>query len=284
MNNNISGDYACIDACGNERVINCKNKKLYVLVNNKCNARCKYCVKQGEDLLFSVRQFVDTFKNINNTFDLTEVHFVGGEPTLDMNKLEQSMAAVSVINKNVKIYVHTNGAVINELSNNRYIDHIVLSRYAIKDEDNNRIFNTKTVAQLNEIIEFRDIHKIILRCNLIKGYVDNRQELVRYLEMAASLGINKVELRSLTKLNRFCKEHFVDFNTFDLQSCESFKKIDCLGNYINEKQCCRCDNYIYSTRNISIKHEHIIKKNEAAMCLMYTEDGLTAGFADELIS
>ena len=110
---------------------------------------------------------------------------------------------------------------------------------------------------------FKDKHKLHLSCNLIKGYVDNEEEIRKYLEYVSKLGICDIGLVSLMKINKYCEEHFVDFNKLDLERINNLKRTRWYCNSLDKMSCsCKCENYLYMAENynlLSVYHRQAIK-------------------------
>lgn len=119
---------------------------MYVVLTRKCNAHCEFCEFNKGKNEISVNIFEDMFREITRYCDIPVLHFTGGEPTLELDKLIKISKIVKQVSPLTTISVNTNGIKLNELSEIAEVDNIALSRHALTDEENIKIFGTNTVA------------------------------------------------------------------------------------------------------------------------------------------
>lgn len=282
--NNIGfKEYYCKDKFGNRDRIEYPSISLYVVMTRQCNAKCRFCEYRGLGEEVNLGIFEDTLNKILDTCDIGMVHFTGGEPTLEMEKLKGLIDIIKKKDSLIQTSVNTNGTRLKELQGIETLDNISLSRHHYKDRLNQEIFGIKSVPTLDDIESFEDKTKIHLSCNLIKGYIDSSEQVLNYLEHAAKLGINNVGFVGLMDINSYCKEKFIDFADIEPQQSEVFTKTRCFSNIseTTNEVCCKCSNYLYTSKDfklISMYNRHAIKNNEIADYLVYENNILKQGF------
>ena len=109
-------------------IVNSNNKKIYISLApvTKCNLRCKYCfANYGGNNINEKKEFdsvtlekiADYFINtFNEVYDFRLDFLSGGEPLLDVKLLEETLKIFrkKFINKNLEIFLCTNGTLLNE--------------------------------------------------------------------------------------------------------------------------------------------------------------------------
>lgn len=283
MTNIIFKDKCCINKYGEQQEITDKQIALYVILTRKCNVNCKFCEYHNGTSEVDISKFEETLKWLLNFCNITTVHFTGGEPTLEIDKLKQLCKIIKQSDKLITTSVNTNGTRLKELENIKELDNIALSRHAVDDKENREIFRSNLVPTAEDIRDFKDKHKLHLSCNLIKGYIDSEEKILQYLEFASTLGINDIGLVSLMNINEFCNKHYIDFGSLNVRETERLIKSKCFKNISDEtgKICCKCENYLYRASNmnlISMYHRYAIKNNEIADYLVYENNVLKQGF------
>ncbi len=100
-------------------------------------------------------------------------------------------------------------------------------------------------------------HQLQFRCNLIKNYIDSKEEVFKFLNWANDVGMNDIGLVSLMPVNEYSKENFIYFHIKDLIGDNFFltKKWERTGGG------CECFNYIYTPeenfrRPIKVYHKN----------------------------
>lgn len=279
----------CLNKYNEQHNITDNQIALYVVLTRKCNINCKFCEYHSGISEIDVAKFEDTLKRLLRICNITTVHFTGGEPTLELDKLKQLCRIIKHQDKLITTSVNTNGTRLKELEDICELDNIALSRHAVDDSENIEIFRSNLVPMSEDIKGFKDKHKLHLSCNLIKGHIDSEEKILQYLEFASTLDINDIGLVSLMNINDFCNKHYVDFKSINIKETERLKKSRCFKN-ISEKTgkiCCKCENYLYRASNmnlVSMYHRYAIKNNEIADYLVYENNVLKQGFNGNKIS
>lgn len=253
---------------------------LYIVADRKCNANCDFCEFRSGISNINLEKLKNTILKLKEKFDIPIIHITGGEPTLNIEKFKKIVDTIKSIDKTVYISVNTNGINLNELIGIN-IDNIALSRHAISNEDNFKIFGTNNIATDKDIEKFPK-NRLHLSCNLIKGYIDSENKLIDYLNKYGNIGVYDFGFVSLMKVNEYCKKTYVNdkiFNNF--KSTRHYKNID------NEELKCECRNYLYTTNQgklVSFYKRAVIQSNlSETSYLVYENNKLRNGFSGEYI-
>lgn len=278
----------CMNQYGEQTELTENIIPLYIVTTRKCNTHCKFCTFHNGKSDIDLVKLKEAIDWLYRFCSIPTVHFTGGEPTLELEKIVQISDFVKQNDKLTTTSVNTNGTRLNDLINIESLDNIALSRHCLTDEENFEIFGSNKVPTLKQIDNFKDKYKIHLSCNLIKGYVDSYEKIIQYLENAASVGVNDTGFVSLMRVNDFCNKHFVDFSNFDIKETERFKKVRCFTNIDDETQdiCCKCENYLYMASNfklVSMYHRYAIQNDRISDYLVYEDNQLKQGFNGQVI-
>jgi len=255
----------------------------YININDVCQAQCRFCEYHTEtSRRFDMEKLILVLKELKNKgLPINKLNFSGGEPTLNFEIIEEVM---SHIDKGIYVTLNTNGYNFNELASSSIIDRlscISLSRHHYDDTINMKIFKAWTPT-LKDIEAFPFKEKLHLRCNLIKGFIDNQEEATIYIESLSKVGVYDYGFVSLMRINEFCEEHFVDYNTFNFD--QTGRTHTC---YTQErKEVCNCKNFLYYTKSGELvkmysRVNHNIKYE--ANNLVYDINKLKKGFNGEVI-
>jgi molybdenum cofactor biosynthesis enzyme MoaA len=278
----------CMNKYSEQHDIEENTTSLYIVLTRQCNVKCRFCeFRQGSSEI-DINKFQQLLSELREHCYINTVHFTGGEPTLELDKIIQICDIVKQGDKLTKTSVNTNGTMLDRLTNISNLDNIALSRHHYKDELNSEIFQSNLVPTLKDIENSNEKQKIHVSCNLIKGYIDSRKEIINYLDCLGSIGINDIGLVSLMNINNYCDEHFVDFNNLQLEldnritKTKYFRNID---DYTNEVVC-KCDNYLYTTSNlraVSVYHRYAVGNSKIADYLVYENNHIKQGFSGEIL-
>lgn len=225
-----------------------KYVNIYVKITDSCNASCKFCEYGNKDpkFKFNLKRFKQIILEIKRSYiDINKVSFTGGEPTTNLEDLQD---AISFVRRNLRatfIVVSTNGYKLNSLVpiyKKSRINSIALSRHHFHNTTNEEIFGTKSVPDFKEIQEVQKVTKNIhLSCNLIREYVDSQNKLARYMYHASKFGLYDIGFVDLMPVNEFAKSHFVDFS----KNIQLNSKLICCNFKWEYDGICKCNNYLY---------------------------------------
>jgi pyruvate-formate lyase-activating enzyme len=245
-----------------------------------CNAHCSFCEFMNTASPFNEKKYQQVLHEVKSKIKINKISFTGGEPTLNFDQFKhiyqltaQEVASAFVIN--------TNGYQLKRIFEDdeimKRIDSISLSRHHYNDQLNNEIlgFEAPTIQQIKKLPQN---HLFNLTCNLIKGYIDSKAEIYRYLEHAANLGIDYVGLVSLMPINDYCKQEYIDFESLDLVG-ERFK----LMREQNFEDYCKCYNYLYIPENVNsvirVYYKNTYRPHQMTTSLVFDGENLSVGFS-----
>lgn len=165
---------------------------LEVYLTDKCNGKCIWCVDK-DGFRPTDRASTKELLHAIGKSGKKNIILLGGEPTL-YPELHTLVKGIKLLNK--KVYVTTNGSCLHlwtttltkldglnisihhyDLNKNKDITGIKLSKHYIRQH----IRATQTR----------------LNCNLIKGYIDNKEEIYKFIEFAKEIGATKVRFSEL---------------------------------------------------------------------------------------
>lgn len=250
---------------------------LYVRVCSWCNAKCSFCVYRNGLNTFNFNKFMDILNHLKSKVEIRKISFTGGEPTSSVNLLNNLIKRVRNITP--FIVVNTNGFNIKKLLIND-INSIALSRHHYDDSKNNAIFKTKTLTKKE--IQNLDLKNLHLSCNVIKGQIDSKKEIEKYLNFAISVGVTDVGFVSLMKVNKYCEDNFVDFTTLLKKNTKNIKKY----KQWQRDEVCQCNNYVYAKKGkyALFYNRHVLKQKETCTnTLLYNGEHLISGFNNKII-
>lgn len=266
-----------------------KYVNIYVRIADKCNANCPFCVYHDKDKAFEfdIYKFNEMMSGLDAAgVKIEKVSFTGGEPTTNYSTLRACIEDVRKLSPETFIVVNTNGHALERLMElSGLIDSVSLSRHHYSRIKNENVFRTSTVPAGWMIIKANNILKNIhLSCNLIKGYIDRRSEITKYLEHAKNLGIYDVGFVSLMDVNAYTKSNFIDFSDLN---------IDIEDNIVNNKEwsnngICKCSNFLYlpqyGKKVVKFYTRHRCAQNEASESnLVYDGKFLRDNFGGKII-
>ncbi len=260
---------------------------LYIKLTDMCNAQCEMCSNRGNEKLseLDLKKLEMVIKYLDEKNLINRIGITGGEPMLNMNKLNDLLNLIYSVKKDAVVTINTNGFNIKNilyLDSKDKIEGIHISRHHYNDKINSNFFGiaTATNSDIAYMMDKLDNKRLLrLNCLLMKPYINNIVEVTKYLENAANLGIFRVGFVSLMKVNEFSKENFINFNDIFKDLPPNFCKTDKL----NDLNICECENGVYLSNSGDIV-EYYARMTKELNCeytrqLVYTSDNkLTVGF------
>ena len=187
-----------------------------------------------------------------------------------------------------ELSLNTNGYNLDKLFDSVYklYDYIQISRHHYDDKLNNKILGT-TLPTSDEIKAVTKLqthkHQIQFRTNLIKGYIDNTDEVFKFLNWSNEVGVNDIGLVSLMPINEYSKEKFIYFHIKELINDNFFLT----KKWNRNDGGCECFNYIYtpegSMNQLKVYHKNTFRPQDIVETLVYDGQNLTLGFGGEVI-
>ena len=271
--------YSCV-------IDNKKNKtgkyiNLYVQMTHICNAKCAFCSNAcGKEIeKFDKNFFFKIFDELYEKVFINKVSFTGGEPTLNSD-LYECIKYVYDKDPRILIFLDTNASNLKVLENIApFVRNIALSRHHFLDELNNEVYGikTSTAKMLKELPPLVKC-KINLRCNLIKGFIDNAKKCKEYLDWCNDIGISSVGFVKLMPYTKFAKENFVDVDITTIPGILMTKKSVNPG-------VCFCENYLYvgNKGNILIYRKETTDHTVNQNTLVLSNNKLLLGFNGKVL-
>jgi len=158
-------------------------KRLVILITNKCNMNCKYCIANRGVYKTNIKNELPNLDEIKKLLHLLldsypdgieTIQFFGGEPLLEIGYLEELIICINEVFKNKKMVlpkfsIVTNGTLLSEKTNNFFIQNNIFVTISLdglqSNHDKNRIFydNTGTYNLIHRNIKLMDpsIKKIV---------------------------------------------------------------------------------------------------------------------------
>lgn len=254
-----------------------------------CNANCQFCTYMDSAKKFNYEKFNEILTELKNKIYVRKVGFTGGEPTLNYELFSKVLKETyNILGKKTEFSVNSNGVNFKKLYQDKelmnIINHLHLSRHHYDDIKNNEILEfstlkTEEIKELQNNINNPDF--LQLSCNLIKGYIDNDDEIKKYLEFSNSVGVYRVGLVSLMPINDYSKQNFID-NNFKI-----FNTLYQTQKWTNEGYC-SCSNYIYVPDDLKNHCVKLYKKNTYNISninntLTFNGENLVYGYDDNNI-
>jgi len=265
----------------------------YIKITDACNAKCLFCSnKEMQDdghIDFDKLEYVLQYLHAKNL--INRISITGGEPLLNIDTLNKVINLIYEVIPASLVTLNTNGYNIRrvlELDNINRLEGIHISRHHYDDVINHQIF--KVDVALTEDIKFvmdklENKHLLRLNCLLANNYINNIDQVQKYLEYASQLNIFRVGFVSLMPINDYSKKHFISFNEVFSNLPSTFLSS---GHYYDH-QICECINGVYIAKNGNLI-EYYSRMTKELNCdyarqLVYTSSNkLTTGFGkDSLI-
>lgn len=257
---------------------------LYIQLTDACNAKCEFCDKPGcKDNDFDYDKFKYIFKELYNKNLIRFVSITGGEPFLNIEKLNKVIDIIHNINPNFPIGVNTNGYNLNAIKDLN-ITELHISRHHYSDIENQNVFKVKTptLEEIKSTIKQLNT-EVVFNCILQKGLIDNVNEVKKYLDIVSLTGANRVQFISMMPLTKYYNENYVDPTLIIKGLSDTIN-----DGYLYDKDICECFNLMYiSSQGIPI--EVSIKNNKQHLCsytrqFVYTaNNNLITGFSGQKI-
>jgi pyruvate-formate lyase-activating enzyme len=256
-----------------------------------CNAKCEFCTYAEDASKYDESRFIEVLEEISSKIKIRKIAVSGGEPTLYWDNFKSITLLAKKYAPDAELSMNTDGLRWLQLFNDpiyKLYDYIQLSRHHYDDTINNGIFKTNTPTS-DEIRITSELQthprQIQFRCNLIKGFVDDKEQVFKYLDWANSVGINDVGLVSLMPINKYSEDNFIHFHIKELLG-ENFKLTKQWERYGGG---CECFNYVYLPEDLRIPmkvyHKNTFMPSLVKETLVFDGQNLRMGFdtKDEII-
>jgi len=254
-----------------------------------CNSKCDFCIYHSDAEKWNWDKFHESMSEIVSKVPIRKIAISGGEPTLYWDNFVRLSEECRRYAPDCEFTVTTDGFRFEKLMTSDVVkiyDYIQLSRHHYDDRVNDSIFKSRTPTT-EDIIQYSKYktsqNQFQIRCNLIKGFIDSKEEVFRFLEWVGSVGINNVGIISLMPVNDFSKENFIKFHMKDLISDNFF-----LLKEWSYNGSCECVNYVYMSDNfdfpIRVYHKNTFKPSNMTETLVFDGSNLRIGFDGDVIN
>lgn len=263
---------------------------MYVRTTDECGANCGFCnyhcdVPHQPFRPFNLGKFKRIFEEAYKTFWINKIAFTGGEPTQNTLVIDQVVSFVNRIDPGIPMTINTNGNRLKVLLDRERIlpkiHDIALSMHYYTNKGNHKIFRSTEHATIEDVNNFSNKDKLHLRCNLIRGFIDCQDEVMKYIDRFTKMGVTDFGFVSLMEINDYCKENFVSYDEAGLTKLKGS-----LRTQWRERTGCTCENFILTTdKGVIIRYYSRLnsqpKKCESS--LVYDQDTLLDGFNGKVI-
>jgi len=261
---------------------------LFIRITDNCQANCGFCeFHYNETLYFDLQKLFSVIKELKNQgIWINKINFTGGEPMLYPDLVERIVSFVKEEKLGSQLIINTNGINFEKLDKIKdRLTSVSLSRHHYDDEKNFEIFKTDKLITKKQIDKnnFKDIFH--LRCNLIKGYIDTQEEVIKYIETFAKHNYY-FGFVSLMKINKFCEENYIDYKKLDLDNLPNSRIVYKQRRIENGIKICDCKNIVHYTNSGELvklySRANYVTDNYDSM-LVFDKDVLKLGFSNEVI-
>ena len=257
---------------------------IFVKVTNSCNINCPFCsnaCSHDPNAKFNVPKLFAIIREcLNNNIIVNRVCITGGEPSLVPHLVKSILdeASGNTFN-NIHLHLNTNGLFrrSKDLMRNPRWNSISVS---LHHYDSTKLSELSGVHIPEAFLDFDgiDVNKVNISCNLIRGYIDCARETHRLLDFTLELGIPRLGLVSLMKINEFCRSRYVDFEDIHLDSIPRVYFIRSMSRGTD----CRCSNFLYNhgLKILEIYSRNYMNPDYCESALVYDGVVLRQGFRE----
>lgn len=256
-----------------------------------CNAKCEFCTYHSDASKWNGKKYREVLEHITSRINIRKIAVSGGEPTLYWdNFLEIANVGVEFA-PDCELSLNTDGFRWQKLFDDpisKRFDYIQLSRHHYDDKINDEIFKCKTPSseEIKAISELQTHpHQVQFRCNLIKNYIDSKEEIFKFLDWTNSVGINDVGLVSLMPINDYSKENYIYFHIKELIGDNFFLT----KSWKRQGGGCECFNYVYMPpedsfrRPMKVYHKNTFAPSEIQETIVFDGQNVRLGFDGPII-
>lgn len=255
-----------------------------------CNANCKFCIFQADACKFNFTKYKEILDQLSNNIQIRKIGIAGGEPMLNWNDFLEISELSRQYAPNTELSLNTNGFKWERFVNHpifKTYDYVQISRHHYDDELNSEIMQTDSIVTSDIIKKTSHLqthrHQVQFRCNLIKGYIDSKEEVFKFLDWSNEVGINDVGVVSLMPINQYSKDNFIYLHIKELIQDNFFLT----KKWKRHNGGCECFNYVYlpeySENQIRVYHKNTFLPNDINELLVFDGENLTSGFGGEII-
>lgn len=251
-----------------------------------CNADCLFC-ESKEGGIFDEDKYFDKLQKISEKVRINKLNFTGGEPTINFDRLKRLVNKTKEIIPDVYIAINTNGYNFERLFDEgvyEKVGNIQLSRHHYIDDINDKIlgFNSVSANVIQSVSSKLENKRLLnLSCNLIKGYIDNESDVLKYLDEASLLDIRWVGFVTLIPLNGYCEDNRVLFEDIKIDN----KRFVFTKHWKLEDKC-QCYGWVYIPSDLGDPIRVYNKRTEKASLkhiLTFDGENFNIGFSNDFL-
>lgn len=260
---------------------------LFVKVTNGCNARCPFCssaVSNVASSSFNISKLIAIIHELRDKhIYINRINITGGEPSIVSPLVNRILSSIETeMFDDIHLHLNTNGILpqSQELMRHPRWDSISMSLHYYDTTKLSKLYGCH-ISESAFNFEGIDIQKLNSSCNLIKGYIDNSEEVHKMLDFNIDIGIPRIGFVALMKLNNYCREHFVDLEDIQIETIPHVY----FTKSMNRGSNCKCSNYLYN-RNLKILEIYMRNYANPYYCessLVYDGEFLRQGFLQDNI-
>lgn len=234
---------------------------LNVFVTESCQNKCFFCINDKTNKNINIRSLSDEeyiigLKKLFNELNCEnfEITITGGEPTLDIHRFvktiqichEYSLRCRTVSTTGLNLMSLYNGKPLcQHMIENNFVHNINISRMHYDESRNNEIFDGRNLTNkdIERLALFFKLNNAEMRvsCNLIKGYIDNPDDILKFIDHYMDLGVETVMFREL----EMCEN--VRLNNIVESMLRLFEYIETLHGMVYDVD-------VYSYKDLIVKH------------------------------
>lgn len=263
---------------------------LYVRLTDTCPANCPFCVAHGPQYRpFDFAGFRKMLAEVYGKAYIKKVALTGGEPTTRVKDLQGVLGSVKELDPRITVDLNTNGFQLHKLKGADWdrLGSVSLSRHHWDDDRNAKAFGLRNAFFNSKMIQAcGHLDKLHLRCNLIRGFVDAQDTVLRYMQEMAGLGVHDFGFVALMPLNTWCTKHTVTPAEAGLM--EPLPGALATKHWDSPRGSCSCRNYVLDVLGDGMPVRYYTRYESkpetcGASSLVWDVDRLTLGFGGEEI-
>ena len=255
---------------------------IFTKVTGGCPARCPFCSNAGTEHVASSYN-VDKLADFTKEFQkagviVNKINITGGEPSLVPDLVYTILDKFSTEQlRGIHLHLNTNGLLpqSQEMMKHTRWNSISVSLHHYDMQKLSEIYGIE-IPEGALSFEGVDMKKMNVSCNLLKGYIDNADEVHKMLDFCIDRGITRIGFVSLMQVNDWCKKHFVDFRDIKLTDIPHVY----FTRSMDRGKDCRCSNYLYNRdlKILEIYNRHYANFHYCESSLVYDGQYFRQGF------
>lgn len=228
--------------------------QLFITPTYFCPGNCAFCVAHASRRsrgFLDIEKLRRVLQEMKDADMLRTISITGGEPLYDMELLDEIIELIfEVCGLQTDISINTSGYGldrIDRIRNLAFLHAIHISRHHYDDEKNQAYFGMKVpagaqIAQMMDIV--KDPKLFLFNCLLLKDGIGTKEEMIRFLEFAGSIGMPKAGFITPMPVNDYVRANRVSYA--ELLDRKDHRVLFTTGYCDHEY--CHCQDGVYVTR------------------------------------